>query len=94
MRNAEVFRLGFGEQAGLVLLSEKQIDIRRAAGLRIAVLAADENAWVYSPTPEIIFEQPDRTYKQRHSSQRRICKTNTFIRCSRCQPRSGKRHFG
>lgn len=56
--NAEVFRLGFGEQAGLVLLNEKQIDIRRAAGLRIAVLAADENAWVYSPTPEIIFEQP------------------------------------
>lgn len=56
--NAEVFRLGFGEQAGLVLLSAKQIDIRRAKGLRIAVLAADENAWVYSPTPEIIFEQP------------------------------------
>ncbi len=56
--NAEVFRLGFGEQAGLIHLNEKQIDIRRASGLRIAVLAADENAWVYSPTPEIIFEQP------------------------------------
>lgn len=56
--NAEVFRLGFGEQAGLILLNEKQIDIRRAKGLRIAVLAADEDAWVYSPTPEIIFEQP------------------------------------
>ncbi|MGI8653867.1 MAG: hypothetical protein ACR2LC_01465 [Pyrinomonadaceae bacterium] len=58
---AEVFRLGFGEQAGLALLADKQIDIRRAEGLRIAVLIADENAWVYSPTPEIIFEQPNTT---------------------------------
>jgi hypothetical protein len=56
--NAESFRLGFGEQAGLALLVEKHIDIRRAEGLRIAVLVADKNAWVYSPTPEIIFEQP------------------------------------
>jgi hypothetical protein len=57
--DAEAFRLGFGEAEGLKLLTEKQLDIRRASGLRIAVLVADENAWVYSPTPEIIFEQPD-----------------------------------
>jgi len=57
----EVFRLGFGEQAGVKLLAEKQIDIRRAPGLRIAVLLADERAWVYSPTPEIILEQPSAT---------------------------------
>src|SRR3982751_1431598 len=57
--NAEAFRLGFGEQAGLTFLADKRIDIRRATGLRIAVLVADENAWVYSPTPEIIFEQPN-----------------------------------
>ena len=56
--DAEAFRLGFGEQAGLALLANKHIDTRRAEGLRIAVLIADENAWVYSPTPEIIFEQP------------------------------------
>jgi hypothetical protein len=56
--NAEAFRLGFGEQVGLRLLVDELIDIRRATGLRIAVLVADENAWVYSPTPEIIFEQP------------------------------------
>jgi hypothetical protein len=56
--NAEAFRLGFGQQSGLELLISRQLDIRRAEGLRIAILVADENAWVYSPTPEIIFEQP------------------------------------
>ena len=56
--DAEAFRLGFGEPAGLVLLTEKQIDVRRAEGLRIGVFVADEDAWVYSPTPEIIFTQP------------------------------------
>ena len=54
----EAFRLGFGDQDGVKLLAEKQIDVRRAPGLRIAVLLADDKAWVYSPTPEIIFEQP------------------------------------
>lgn len=58
--NAEAFRLGFGELPGLTLLANRHVDIRRAEGLRIAVLIADENAWVYSPTPEIIFEQPTR----------------------------------
>jgi hypothetical protein len=54
----EPFRLGFGEPEGLRLLADKHVDIRRAEGLRIAVLLADKNAWVFSPTPEIIFEQP------------------------------------
>ena len=54
----DAFRLGFGNQAGLKLLVDKQLEIRRATGLRIAVLVADEQAWVYSPTPQIIFEQP------------------------------------
>lgn len=58
----DAFRLGFGEHAGLVLLTEKGIDIRRAEGLRIGIIAADENAWVYSPTPEIIFEQPTHLF--------------------------------
>lgn len=57
--NAESFRLGFGDHAGLKMLAEKRFDIRCAPGLRIAVLIADEEAWVYSPTPEVIFEQPD-----------------------------------
>ncbi|HEV2802442.1 MAG TPA: hypothetical protein VGW12_18370 [Pyrinomonadaceae bacterium] len=60
--DAEAFRLGFGEHAGLKLLADKSIDLRRAQGLRIAVLVADEDAWVYSPTPEIIFEQPTEAY--------------------------------
>jgi hypothetical protein len=56
--DAEAFRLGFGEYAGLRILADKLIDIRCAKGLRIAFLVADKLAWVYSPTPEIIFEQP------------------------------------
>ena len=56
--DAEAFRLGFGEQAGLVLLANQKVDVRCAEGLRVAVLVADEQAWVYSPTPEIIFTQP------------------------------------
>ena len=55
----EVFRLGFGEQNGVELLAGKSVDIRRAPGLRVAVLLADEKAWIYSPTPEIILEQPN-----------------------------------
>jgi hypothetical protein len=54
----EPFRLGFGDPDGLALLVANRVDIRRAEGLRIAVLLADKDAWVYSPTPEIIFEQP------------------------------------
>lgn len=54
----EVFRLGFGEQSGVELLAAGSVDVRRAPGLRIAVLLADEKAWIYSPTPEIILEQP------------------------------------
>lgn len=57
--DAETFRLGFGEEAGLKLLAVNQIEnVRRAPNLRIGVLIADNNAWIYSPTPEIIFEQP------------------------------------
>lgn len=57
--DAEAFRLGFGEYAGLEMLADKRIVIRCAKGLRIAVLAVDKQAWVYSPTPEIIFDQPN-----------------------------------
>jgi hypothetical protein len=57
----DAFRLGFGDPDGLALLIDRGIDVRRAAGLRIAVLVADDRAWVYSPTPEIIFEQPNQS---------------------------------
>lgn len=56
--DADAFRLGFGEPAGLELLTQNRVDVRHAAGLRIAIIMADERAWVYSPTPEIILEQP------------------------------------
>jgi hypothetical protein len=57
--DAEPFQLGFGNFKGIELLNQNNIEIRKAKGLRIAVLVADELAWVYSPTPEIIFSQPD-----------------------------------
>ena len=57
--NAEAFRLGFGEFDGLKMLAHAKIGVRNAPGLRIGVLVVDERAWVFSPTPEIIFEQPD-----------------------------------
>lgn len=56
--DAEAFRLGFGEHAALNMLMGKEVDIRCSKGLRIATLIADKDAWVYAPTPEIIFEQP------------------------------------
>lgn len=61
--DAEAFRLGFGDFSGIKILEENDVEIRKARGLRIAVLVADEQAWVYSPTPEIIFEQPDEKIK-------------------------------
>lgn len=56
--DAEAIRLGFGDEEGFRLLSEKGVEVRSAPGLRIGVLAADDRAWVYAPTPEIILEQP------------------------------------
>ncbi|HEV7646116.1 MAG TPA: hypothetical protein VGO50_19425 [Pyrinomonadaceae bacterium] len=50
---------GFGEIDGLILLTEANFEVRKATGLRIGVLVIDEKAWVFSPTPEIIFDQPD-----------------------------------
>src|SRR5688572_18653609 len=55
----EALRLGFGELKGLKEVAEKGIDIRKAHGLRIGVLVVDDTAWVFSPTPEIIFDQPN-----------------------------------
>lgn len=57
--HAEALRLGFGEFNGIKTLADANIDIRKAPGLRIGVLIVDERAWVFSPTPEIIFDQPD-----------------------------------
>lgn len=58
--HAEALRLGFGEYDGIESLSKANVEIRNAPGLRIGVLIVDEKAWVFSPTPEIIFDQPDK----------------------------------
>ncbi|HMT08901.1 MAG TPA: hypothetical protein PKA82_12925 [Pyrinomonadaceae bacterium] len=59
--DSECYRNGFGEFAGLKTLTDAKIEVRNAPGLRIGVLVIDEKAWVFSPTPEIIFDQPDDT---------------------------------
>lgn len=56
--NAEAYRDGFGEIEGLTMLTDSRIEVRKAPGLRIGILVIDERAWVFSPTPEIIFDQP------------------------------------
>ena len=66
--DSDAFLLGFGDPDGLYLLIDRGIDVRRATGLRIAVLVADDRAWVYSPTPEIIFEQPNQSVSNGGSS--------------------------
>lgn len=59
--DAEPIRLGFGSPESINFLHENGVEIGKAAGLRIGVLVADENAWVFTPTPEIILNQPDET---------------------------------
>ena len=56
---AERFRDGFGEVESLRDMIGEGVEIRKAPGLRIGVLVVDHEAWVYSPTPEVIFDQPD-----------------------------------
>lgn len=57
--DSEALRHGFGELEGIKTLANANIEIRKSPGLRIGVLMIDEKAWVFSPTPEVIFEQPD-----------------------------------
>jgi hypothetical protein len=47
------------KSTGLILLTKAGFEVRKAAGLRIGVLVIDDKAWVFSPTPEIIFDQPN-----------------------------------
>lgn len=56
--NPEAIRLGFGEFEGIKTLIDAGIEIRKATNLRIAVVLADDHAWVFSPTSEFIFNQP------------------------------------
>lgn len=56
--DSESFRLGFGDIDGLTEALQVDVDVRKARGLRIGVLVVDEEAWVFAPTPEIIFDQP------------------------------------
>lgn len=46
----EVFRLGYGEVDAVKSLSDREIDVRQCAGLRVGVLVIDDQAWVFSPT--------------------------------------------
>ncbi len=60
----EVYRLGYGTEAGLkhlqLLANEQHLPIRYQPGVRIGVLMCDEKMWVYSPTPLLIETGSDR----------------------------------
>jgi hypothetical protein len=56
--NPDTCRLGFGSYPAIVSLTEAEIEILKAEGLRIGILIVDDAAWIYAPTPEIILEVP------------------------------------
>lgn len=54
----EVYRLGYGTEAGLralqALVAEQHLELRQQEGLRIGVLVTDGASLVYAPTPLLI----------------------------------------
>ncbi len=54
----DVLRLGFGSYGGLKMLHDDGIDIRCSGSLRIGALIVDDRSWIFTPTPEIILDQP------------------------------------
>ena len=63
----EVYRLGYGEVAGLEQLQQYAADsgfeVRHQPGVRIGLLISDDNILIYSPTPLLIeagSEQPEK----------------------------------
>jgi hypothetical protein len=59
----EVYRLGYGEEAGLKILvsaaGEVGAEIRRQPGLRLGVLISDSDCVLYSPVPKSIEAGPN-----------------------------------
>lgn len=60
--DAEVCRLGYGTVAGLTVLqdiaSRYQISVRHQPGLRLGILAADDELLVFAPTPQLLEAAP------------------------------------
>jgi hypothetical protein len=59
--NPEICRHGYGVLEAVNRLFDFGIEIRKSAGIRIGVLIVDEKAWIYSPTPLMIEDDPDET---------------------------------
>lgn len=59
----EVYRLGYGEQAGLDALAsfveETGATLRRQPGIRICIVIVDAKTLVYAPTPQLIEAGPN-----------------------------------
>src|SRR5205814_2955202 len=59
----EVYRLGYGDEAGLKVLAavttELGAALRRQPGIRIGVVIADSQVVIYSPTPKLIEAGPN-----------------------------------
>jgi hypothetical protein len=56
--DAEVYRLGFGEEAALATIREaaerNQLDLRQQSGVRIGVVIADDDTMIFSPVSKNI----------------------------------------
>jgi hypothetical protein len=55
----EVCRLGYGVIEGVDILFNAGIEMRKTGHLRIGVLIVDNHAWVFSPRPLIVEEDPN-----------------------------------
>lgn len=57
--DTDVYKIGYGNAESLNILKNAEIPLKEAHNVRINVFAFDDEALIYSPTPEII-ENPNR----------------------------------
>jgi hypothetical protein len=53
----QVFRLGYGDLEAIKNLEAKSISLRKCKGIRIGLLITDDEAWFYTPTPQLIEQE-------------------------------------
>lgn len=54
----QVYRLGYGNIAGIKHLTDIDVPLRKCTGIRIGLFIADDEAWYFTPTPRLIEKEP------------------------------------
>lgn len=54
----KVCRFGYGDIDAVEMLFKNKIIIRKCKGIRIGIIICDDNAFIYSPTPLVIEDEP------------------------------------